>query len=802
MNTSNSQLSSLYHSIDITQEIPPLIVGERTNPTGSKKFRELLLANDFDGCLQVAVEQEKIGAHVLDLSAAWAGRNEEEDLVTLVKLFSQNLRIPLMIDSTSPDCIEKALMAYPGRPVINSINFEDGGTNLHKVCSLAKKYGACVVALTIDEDGMAMDAKKKFDIAERIFNVAVNQYGLAPSDIFFDPLTFTVGSGDNNLVDAAIQTLEAIRLIKEKLVGAKTILGLSNISFGLRPPARKVLNAVFLHEAVEAGLDAVIINPTNCISLDTIKEESRRLALDLLYNRQTVELSPLMTYIAHFENSSETAKKQEETEFNPEQQLFACVLQGSRKDIYDLLHILMDKYRPLEIINQLLVPAMKRVGELFGAGEMLLPFVLQSAEVMRSSVEILEPYMDKNSKNDAPKVLLATVQGDVHDIGKNLVNIILSNNGYDVIDIGIKVSAERIIEEAQKHNVDLIALSGLLVKSAVAMRDSIPLFKEAGLTQPILLGGAALTRKFVATECAVNYPSQVVYCKDAFAGLKALQDMEKGELTSTTWNEYERKDSAIPGAEQLRIQPAENIPTPAAFGTTGMKAETKDFIDLVKTNFLFRGRWGYVRGNKSKEEYQDMLEKTVLPQYHAIRDRILSEDLLEPKINYGWFSCYKEKDTLYIDADSKTVKFTFPRQQNAPHRSLADYFNNKGNGADVVGFFVATIGSKINEITQDLYQKGEFHDYLLLHGYSVEAAEALAEYTHTMMRSEIGLQGTGKRFSFGYSACPDLNLQKPLLKLLRADEIGIKLTESLEMTPEQSVSAMVVHHSQASYFSV
>lgn len=802
MNTSTPQLSSLYQAIDITQEIPPLIVGERTNPTGSKKFRELLLADDFDGCLQVAVEQERIGAHVLDLSAAWAGRNEEEDLVKLVKLISQTLRIPLMIDSTSPVCIEKALKAYPGRPVINSINFEDGGENLHKVCSLAKKYGACVVALTIDEDGMAMNTDKKFAVAERIFNVATKEYGLQPSDIFFDPLTFTVGSGDTNLLDAAIQTLDAIRMIKAKLTGAKTILGLSNISFGLRPPARKVLNAVFLHEAVEAGLDAVIINPTNCISLDTINKESRQLAMDLLYNKQTGEQSPLMAYIDHFESHDGVEESETETEFNPEQQMFDSVLHGNRKNINDTLHILMDKYGPLEIVNQILVPAMKKVGELFGAGEMLLPFVLQSAEVMRSSVEILEPYMDKSSKNDAPKVLLATVQGDVHDIGKNLVNIILSNNGYDVIDIGIKVPAEQIIEEAKKHKVDIIGLSGLLVKSAVTMRDSMAMYKEAGLTQPILLGGAALTRKFVATECAVEYPSPVVYCKDAFAGLKALQDMEEGTLKSTTWTVTERNPQTSEEVEQITIQPAKNIPNPPTFGTSRMEVEAKDFIDLIKTNFLFRGRWGYTRGNMGKEEYQELLDKTVFPQYHSIRERILNENLLEPKINYGWFNCHKKNDTLYVEADGKTIEFTFPRQQKSPSLSLVDYFNSKEQGKDVVGFFVVTVGSKIDKIIQELYQKGEFHEYLLLHGFSVEAAEALAEYTHKMMRNEIGIMYTGERYSFGYSACPDLNLQEPLLRLLRSEEIGIELTESMEMVPEQSVSAMVVHHSQASYFSV
>lgn len=800
-NTTIPQLASLYQAVDIKQEIAPLIVGERTNPTGSKKFRDLLLADDFDGCLQVAVEQEKIGAHVLDLSAAWAGRNENDDLIKLIKLFSQTLRIPIMIDSTSPEVIEEALKVYPGRPVINSINLEDGGNNLNTICKLAKKYGACVVALTIDENGMAMGVEKKLEVAKRIYDLAIVEHGLSASDIFFDPLTFTVGSGDETLVDAAIQTLEAIKRIKVELAGCSTILGLSNISFGLPPAARKVLNAVFLHEAVEAGLDSVIINPSNCISLETIDEVSRKLAMNLLYDKKSGEQSPLMAYIEHFENVVIDEDDSDEKKLNPEQQLFDSVLHGNKKDLLDLIHMLLDTYQSLEIINQILVPAMKRVGELFGAGEMLLPFVLQSAEVMRASVDILEPYMDKNSKSDAPKVLLATVQGDVHDIGKNLVNIILSNNGYEVIDLGIKVSAEKIIEEAKKHDVDIIGLSGLLVKSAITMRDNMELYKNAGLTQPILLGGAALTKKFVATECVPFYPSPVIYCKDAFSGLTAIQQFESKTLQPSKW---ETKESAVGKEEKeaVVITPAAHIPKPGQFGTQELTVETSDFIDLIKTQLLFRGRWGYTRGSKSKDEYQELLEHTVFPQFHAIRERIISEDLFKPKVHYGWFPCNKEGDKLIVETGDENITLNFPRQASSPKLSLVDYFNNDKQGPDVVGFFVVTIGNEINKLTHNLYESGEFHDYLLLHGFSVEAAEALAEYTHKQMRNEIGIRFTGERYSFGYSACPDLDLQKPLLKLLKSEDIGISLTNSMEMVPEQSVSAMVVHHSQASYFSI
>ncbi len=803
MKTTIPQLSSLYQAVDIRQEIAPLIIGERTNPTGSKKFRELLLADDFDGCLQVAIEQEQIGAHVLDISAAWAGRNEENDLVTLVKLFSQTLRIPLMIDSTSPVAIEKALRVYPGRPVINSINLEDGGKNLHKICALSKKYGACLVALTIDEDGMAMQSEKKFAIAKRIFSIATEEYGLSAQDLFFDPLTFTVGSGDSNLVDAAIQTLNAIKMIKDRLPETHTVLGLSNISFGLRPPARRVLNAVFLHEAVAAGLDAVIINPSNCISLDTIDNTARDKALDLLYNRQGDGKSPLMEYIDFFENTELVEEEEETSTLDIEQQLFDNVLQGNRKNLTDILHMLLDKYGPLEIVDQILVPAMKKVGELFGRGEMLLPFVLQSAEIMRESVDFLEPMMDKSSKKNAAKILLATVQGDVHDIGKNLVNIILSNNGYEVIDIGIKVPAEQIVEEAKKHEVDVIGLSGLLVKSAVIMRDSMSIFRNAGLTQPIMLGGAALTRKFVALECATEYPHPVVYCKDAFSGLKAMMEREQGELTTTTWNKSvaptsEENDSS----EHVPVTPATSIPSPQTFGVNELEIQTEEFIDLIKTQILFRGRWGYTRGSKSNEEYQKLLDDTVFPKYHEIRNYIVSENLLQPKVHYGWYRCYRQNDTLYVDPEGADIRFTFPRQQRSPYRSLVDYFNDKQQGLDVVGFFVATIGSKINTVIQQLYEDGSFSEYLHFHGFSVEATEALAEVVHKTMRNQVGIQYSGKRYSFGYSACPDLDLQKPLLQLLRSEEIGVRLTDSMEMLPEQSVSAMVVHHPQASYFSV
>ncbi len=794
-----TKITSLYQAVDIRQQIPPLIIGERSNPTGSKKFRELLLADNFDGCLQVGMEQERQGAHVIDLSSGWAGRNEKEDLVRLVRLYSTNVKAPLMLDSTSPDVLEAALSFYPGRPIINSINLEDGGKTLDKICRLVKKYGTCVTALTIDEDGMAMTCDKKIEIAKRIYDLVTNRYAIPAHDLLFDPLTFTVGSGDENLRDAAVQTLEAIRRIKSELEGCHTVLGLSNISFGLPHPARKALNAVFLHEAVEYGLDSVIIDPTNCIPLEQVDEETRELCINLLYDRQEGEETPLMQFINHFDAIGSVEETEDEKQLEPELELHQKVLMGNKNDLADCITMLLEKYRPVEIINQVLIPAMGRVGEMFGSGEMLLPFVLQSAEVMRKAVELLEPHMDTAEKSDAPTVLLATVQGDVHDIGKNLVNIILSNNGYEVIDIGIKAEAETIIHAAKEHQADIICLSGLLVKSAIIMADSMPIYKQAGLTQPVLLGGAALTAKFVAQDCVPQYDSPVVYCKDAFDGLRAIQDFEAGKLQSTEWKDHLGKTRKK--EKSIDIQTLENVPKPPFFGIRHLQVEPDDFLDTMKLGTLFRGRWGYRKGSMSDEEYEQLLETTVRPELQAIQQQVLNENLFEPQVLYGWFPCTRNQESLIVEHDGKNYTFPMPRQNSSPNQSLVDYFRDEKKGGDIIGFFLVTMGPKISEATDSLYKNDNYHQYLLLHGYGVQAAETLASYCHTKMRDEIGIS-SGQRYSFGYSACPDLDLQQTLFALLGADTIGVTLTPSMQMVPEQSVSAMVVHHPQASYFTL
>ena len=802
-NTKLNQVASLYQAVDIVQQPAPLIVGERSNPTGSKKFRELLIANDYEGCLQIGIDQERLGAHVVDLSAAWAGRDEEHDLVKLVQMYGKTLKAPLMIDSTSPSVIGKALASYPGRAIVNSINLEDGGNNLDEICGYVKKYGACITALTIDESGMAMDCDAKFEIAKRIFTLVTEKHGISADSLFFDTLTFTVGSGDEKLRDAAIQTLDAIKRIKAELPGCHTILGLSNISFGLPVPARKVLNAVFLHEAVTAGLDAVIIDPTNCINLDTINKDAVNLALDLLYDQTDTNDQPLMSYIQFFDDHDIEEDSQDDEDTSPEEMIRERIMQGNQQDLPDILRMLLDRYSPLEIVNQHLVSAMREVGILFGSGEMLLPFVLQSAEVMRKSVDILEPFMDSNDRSDAPCVLLATVQGDVHDIGKNLVNIILSNNGYRVIDIGIKVSAETIIETVKENpDIDIICLSGLLVKSAMIMQESMAKYTAAGINKPILLGGAALTRKFVAQDCAPQSNAPVVYCRDAFSGLKAIQDFEKGILESSTWKTDRQEKETTESVKKSEVKILDHIPESPFIGTKTLEVKPADFLPLLNQQILFRGRWGYKRGKLDDACYKELLENTVLPEFNALKDRILQDDLLKPKVRYGWFPCKRDKERLIVSHEDKTFSFPLPRQRREPHQSLVDFFRTEKQGNDLIGFFVVTLGEQIAAICKELYGADKYHEYLLMHGFGVETAEALAQYTHNLMREELQIIETGQRYSFGYSACPELDLQQPLFKLLKAKEIGVQLSSSMEMVPELSVSAMVVHHPQAHYFAV
>ncbi len=812
-------VASLYQAVEIAQEIPPLLIGERSNTNGSKKFRECLLADDFDGCLRIGLDQEAQGAQVLDLCSAYAGRDETADLTRLVKLYAESVKIPIMIDSTTPACIEACLKLYPGRSIINSINLEDGGKTLDKVCRLAKKYGAAVVALTINVEGMAMTADEKVETARQIYEQAVGKHGLRPQDILFDPLTFTIGAGDKNLFDAGIQTLEGIRRIKQELPGVFTVLGLSNISFGLPPASRKILNSVFLHEAVEQGLDAAIIDPGKILPLAQISEEDRTFCFDLIYNRdQGAEKSPLMRFIDHFAERVETQEDDETLDKRPEEELHQKIVRGDKNGIEDILAVLLERNRPLDIVNQILVPAMRHVGELFGKGELLLPFVLQSAEAMKKSVAWLEPHMERVGEEEGLKILLATVQGDVHDIGKNLVDILFSNNGYKVFNIGIKVPAETIIAKAQELQVDMIGLSGLLVKSAIVMQESLPQYREAGLKVPILLGGAALTREFVANSCVPNYDAPVVYCADAFDGLKALKDYEAGQLIATAAAPKSGQPRMKPGLKNVKIDRSDAIPEPPFLGLRHVTdIDPAKLFPYVNEQALFRGRWGYRRtSSSSAEEYAELTRTTVLPLYEKLKRQVLEEGLLQPKAAYGYFRCYGEGDTLYVEAGDETFAFDFPRQQSPPHLCIADYYRSRDEGGDIAAFFVVTIGDQIAAETKRLFEADAYHDYLMLHGFSVEVTDALAEYWHEVMRRELGIAGEqpndmtgyvtqgyqGSRYGFGYPACPDLDAHKMLFKMLEPEAIGVTLTETMEMVPEVSTSAIIAHHPQAKYFAV
>ena len=814
-------VSSLYQAVELAQDIRPLMIGERCNTNGSRRFRDLLLADDFDGCLQVALEQERSGAHVLDVCSAYAGRDELADLTTLVRRFVESVKTPLMIDSTTPDCIEACLRIYPGRCIVNSINLEDGGANLDRVCRLVKKYGAAVVALTITEAGMAMTADDKLRVARTIYDLAVNKHGLRPGDLLFDPLTFTIGAGDETLRDAAIQTLEGIRAIKRELPGVFTMLGLSNISFGLPPHSRRILNSVFLHEAVEAGLDAAIIDVARIMPLATISAEDRECCMDLIYDRpaEGTDKNALTRFIDRFHERKDEGGDQGDDgkDIRPEEALFDKIVRGEKEALEDTLTIILSRYPALAIINQILVPAMRHVGELFGRGEILLPFVLQSAEVMKASVNFLEPFMERVESDHQTRILLATVQGDVHDIGKNLVDIILSNNGYKVYNIGIRVPAETIIQKAREHDVHLIGLSGLLVKSAIVMKDSMPQYKAAGLDIPILLGGAALTPKFVAESCVPLYGGTVTYCADAFAGLRAVREHEAGQLRSTVWTASERPPAMKPGRKDVEIVRTDPSPEPPFLGKRHvLDIDPTRVFPYVNEQALFRGRWGYRRMKMSAAEYEALLQEKVNPLYEDLKRRALEDGLIRPRAAYGYFSCHAEGDAVIVEHEGRTFEFPFPRQSEPPHLCISDYFKSRDEGGDVVGFFVVTIGEEIGIMAHELFDTDQYHDYLMLHGFGVEVTDALAEYWHEVMRIELGIDTArpadmsgyvsqeyqGSRYGFGYPACPELDAHRDVFALLRPEAIGVSLTENMEMVPEQTTSAIIAHHRQAKYFAV
>ncbi len=838
--------SSLYQHASFRQENTYLAVGERSNANGSKAFRDALLAEDWQACLEIAKEQIREGAHMLDLCVDYVGRDGVSDMKLLAELFATSSTLPIVLDSTEPAVLQAGLERLGGRAVINSVNYEDGDgshSRFAKIMPLVKEHGAAVVALTIDEEGQARSAEWKVRVARRLIEDLTNNWGLRTSDILIDALTFPIATGQEETRRDGIETLNAIAEIREKYPDVQTILGVSNISFGLNPAARIVLNSVFLHEAVKVGLTAAIIHPSKITPMARIDEQSRLLALDLIYDRRVFDEStgevlkdPLTEFLAHFDGaevtSSRNSRAEELAALPLDERLRQRIIDGERNGLEsDLDAALENGLTPLEIINNLLLDGMKTVGELFGKGEMQLPFVLQSAEVMKRAVAHLEPKMEKSDTSGRGKILLATVKGDVHDIGKNLVDIILSNNGYSVHNIGIKQTINTIIEEAEKEDVDVIGMSGLLVKSTVIMKENLEEITARGLDQrwPVILGGAALTRAFVEQDLAEVYPGTVRYAKDAFEGLELMDRMmaiKKGEPGATLPELRKRRTKVMVDSDQERavdlvrsdVSQDNPIPEPPFWGSRVIKGvPLMDYVSMLDERALFVGQWG-LKGGKSFEE---MAERQGRPRLRELLNDIQVNNWIEAAVVYGYFPCFSENNDLIIldheDLPSRKeiARFTFPRQRRDRRLCLSDFYASKESGKiDVVAFHVVTMGEAVSKATAKLFAANNFREYLELHGLSVQLTEALAEYWHARIRSEFGFgvedspqiaeildQGyRGSRYSFGYPACPDLAQQEQLCALLAPERIGVRLSEEFQLHPEQSTSAIIAHHPEAKYF--
>jgi len=830
--------ASLYGISTYTQKPAPLLVGEQTNANGSKKFKQLLEREDYDAIVGVAREAVKEGAHLVDLCVAYVGRDEKKDMVEAISRFNQHVTVPVMIDSTEYAVIEEALKHIAGKPIINSINLEDGGERLRKICPMAKKYGAALVVLTIDEKGMAKTREDKLRVAKRIYQIVTQQYGIRPEDLFFDLLTFTLGSGSEEFRSAAPETIGAIRRLKKELPEVHTILGVSNISFGLAPHARQVLNSVFLHECLEAGLDAAIVHAKKIVPLFKIAADDLEVAKKLLHNTWIDGKDPLQEYIAHFSKKQGTVEGPRVRAGTIEDILKNHILDGSSDGLPADLDEALKKYKPLEIINEFLLGGMKVVGELFGAGKMQLPFVLQSAEVMKKAVAYLEQFMEKKEGQERGRIVLATVKGDVHDIGKNLVDIILSNNGYKVFNIGIKQPVEAIVKAAIENHADAIGLSGLLVKSTLIMKEDLEEMHRRGVKIPVICGGAALTERFVERDLAQAYQGPVHYGRDAFSGLKLMESIRQGTTPEKIEPQVPKLVTPVPTAPAPKVVTPRSsavnvikgpsfhvhrdnpIPQPPFLGYRVLKnLRMQDVFPWVNKIALYRAQWQFKQGDRTPREFELYLQENVEPLFERFKAQTVREKILDPKVIYGYYKCYSEGNDLVVldgSAQSELTRFTFPRQSREPYQCIADFFRPKGGELDVVAFHAVTVGKRASEVEQKLFKANKYAEYLYLHGLSVEAAEALAEYTHLLIRRDLGIdkqdkrkkeeifrQGyQGSRYSFGYPACPNLEDQKKLFHLLPAEKIGISLSEAFQMAPEQSTSAIIVHHPQAKYFSV
>ncbi|MFF3764170.1 methionine synthase [Streptomyces sp. NPDC001922] len=833
--------ASLYQTVPFRQDTSYLAIGERTNANGSKKFREAMLEARWDDCVEMARDQIREGAHLLDLCVDYVGRDGVADMAEIAGRFATASTLPIVLDSTEPAVIQAGLEKLGGRAVINSVNYEDGDgpdSRFARITRLAVEHGAALIALTIDEDGQARTPEHKVAVAERLIEDLTTNWGVLESDIIVDCLTFTIATGQEESRKDGIATIEAIRELKRRHPDVQTTLGLSNISFGLNPAARMVLNSVFLNECVEAGLDSAIVHASKILPIARIEEEQREVALDLVYDRRREGYDPLQRFLELFEGvdtkSMKAGKAEELLALPLEERLRRRIIDGERNGLETDLDEALAERPALEIVNDTLLEGMKVVGELFGSGQMQLPFVLQSAEVMKSAVAYLEPHMEKTDAEGKGTIVLATVRGDVHDIGKNLVDIILSNNGYNVVNLGIKQPVSAILEAAEEHKADVIGMSGLLVKSTVIMKENLEELNQRKLAAdfPVILGGAALTRAYVEQDLHEIYEGEVRYARDAFEGLRlmdALIAVKRGVPGATLPELKQRRVPARPaaaaelpedeGTVRSDVATDNPVPTPPFWGTRVVKGiQLGDYASWLDEGALFKGQWGLKEARKGDgPSYQELVESEGRPRLRGWLDKLHTENLLEAAVVHGYFPCVSKGDDLILlnDDGSERTRFSFPRQRRGRRLCLADFFRPEESGeTDVVGLQVVTVGSRIGEATAELFANDAYRDYLELHGLSVQLAEALAEYWHARVRAELGFAGEdpadvedmfalkyrGARFSLGYGACPDLEDRAKIADLLQPERIGVQLSEEFQLHPEQSTDAIVIHHPEAKYF--
>ncbi|MER0478862.1 methionine synthase [Streptomyces sp. Edi2] len=833
--------ASLYQTVPFRQDTSYLAIGERTNANGSKKFREAMLEGRWDDCVEMARDQIREGAHLLDLCVDYVGRDGVADMEELAGRFATASTLPIVLDSTELNVLQAGLEKLGGRAVINSVNYEDGDgpeSRFAKVTELAAEHGAALIALTIDEEGQARTAEHKVAIAERLIEDLTGNWGIHESDILIDCLTFTICTGQEESRGDGIATIEAIRELKKRHPDVQTTLGLSNISFGLNPAARIVLNSVFLDECVKAGLDSAIVHASKILPIARLEEEQVKAALDLVYDRRSEGYDPLQKLMELFEGvntkSMKAGRAEELLALPLEERLKRRIIDGEKNGLdTDLEEALQD--RPaLDIVNDTLLEGMKVVGELFGSGQMQLPFVLQSAEVMKTAVAYLEPHMEKSDDEGKGTIVLATVRGDVHDIGKNLVDIILSNNGYNVVNLGIKQPVSAILEAAEEHRADVIGMSGLLVKSTVIMKENLEELNQRKMAAdfPVILGGAALTRAYVEQDLHEIYEGEVRYARDAFEGLRlmdALIAVKRGvpgaTLPELKQRRVPKRDTAVleveepEGAVRSDVAIDNPVPEPPFWGTRVVKGiQLADYASWLDEGALFKGQWGLKQARTGDgPTYEELVETEGRPRLRGWLDKLQTENLLEAAVVHGYFPCVsKGEDLILLHEDgTERTRFTFPRQRRGRRLCLADYFRPEETGErDVVGLQVVTVGSRIGGATAELFEANSYRDYLELHGLSVQLAEALAEYWHARVRAELGFAGEdpadvedmfalkyrGARFSLGYGACPDLEDRAKIADLLQPERIGVELSEEFQLHPEQSTDAIVIHHPEAKYF--